>query len=647
MTASTNYLAFDAYDIRDLLNQRLSEGGLFTDQLFTDSNISTLVDVFSYLYDILTYYVNKGASESIFINTTQYENINNIVKMLGYNPKGYIPSILDVVFTKDGSLTGTESIDIPRYTMFATGQTDEYGNEVYYSTVEDYLNVGFSEVGSAIESTNVKLYNGKWLKYTGENVTTSLSTASNGSFIAEGIPFEQFILTNIDSEDNDNPEYVGFPYIHIYVERDGEILQNEWEGISEGTLFGKGTTIYGPTDNIFEIRLNEDKKYVLKFGDGIHGQKLESGDILHVYYLRTFPDVTLSSEFFDGTSSSTSNGIISTSEIDTSSTSTTTWYDEFLGLNYSFSTDVDAIIGSSGSYYYYNELAASSSVEPEDVADIKTNAPDWFRTGGRLVTKEDFISFITSTFKNTVQSVKVMNNWDYLSSFMQWVYNINSTYLNKQRVSEEFYSYADSCDFNNVYIWIKYVNQPISKYTIESMLNTRKLITIEPIILEAFDTYFVPCLTNNSYSVDNWDPNYENYIEIRYDNNSNVSQDRVKSRVINEITNWFEPQFNELGSTIDISQLYNDLLAIDGVDSIYTVYTPYTDGAFDYDNSQYFKGLSFSNWTSSIVDGEDQSIFTGKIQLEDFQFPVLYDSTNLENRVRLVFESYQIPRVEY
>jgi len=40
-------------------------------------------------------------------------------------------------------------------------------------------------------------------------------------------------------------------------------------------------------DNYYELRLNEDKKYILKFGDNIHGKIPENGASIHILYLRS------------------------------------------------------------------------------------------------------------------------------------------------------------------------------------------------------------------------------------------------------------------------------------------------------------------------------------------------------------------------
>ena len=56
-----------------------------------------------------------------------------------------------------------------------------------------------------------------------------------------------------------------------------------------------------------------------------------------------------------------------------------------------------------------------------------------------------------------------MNNYDYMAKFYSWLYRYN-------RISKDIatlgYKFADSCDFNNVYCWLK----GYSKYDINDFI---------------------------------------------------------------------------------------------------------------------------------------------------------------------------------
>ena len=87
--AQNDYLRFSAASMKEFITSQLTASGRYTDQQFEDSNLSTLIDGFAYMYSTLMFYLNNTGSESIFVDAQLYENMNRIVKMLGYNPSGF------------------------------------------------------------------------------------------------------------------------------------------------------------------------------------------------------------------------------------------------------------------------------------------------------------------------------------------------------------------------------------------------------------------------------------------------------------------------------------------------------------------------------------------------------------------------------
>ena len=62
----------------------------------------------------------------------------------------------------------------------------------------------------------------------------------------------------------------------------------------------------------------------------------------------------------------------------------------------------------------------------EDVDSIRENASTWFRSGGHLVTRDDFRRFMLSIYSEDIYSVKVMNNYEYMVKFYKWLDDYNS-----------------------------------------------------------------------------------------------------------------------------------------------------------------------------------------------------------------------------
>ena len=81
-----SYTTFDALTLKQLIKKRLNEGGVFTDQAFEGSNISAIIDIISYSYHTLLFYLNNTASESTFNEALQmtYRSANPLIQVKFY-----------------------------------------------------------------------------------------------------------------------------------------------------------------------------------------------------------------------------------------------------------------------------------------------------------------------------------------------------------------------------------------------------------------------------------------------------------------------------------------------------------------------------------------------------------------------------------
>ena len=90
-----------------------------------------------------------------------------------------------------------------------------------------------------------------------------------------------------------------------------------------------------------------------------------------------------------------------------------------------------------------------------------------------------------------------MNNFDYMAKFYSWLYKYNKI---SKDIASEGYKFSDSCNFNDVYCWLKgYSNYPINDFTkknIERDLLQKKVLTSEIVFLDAITTFFYPYVGN-------------------------------------------------------------------------------------------------------------------------------------------------------
>ena len=323
--------------------------------------------------------------------------------------------------------------------------------------------------------------------------------------------------------------------------------------------------------------------------------------------------------------------------------------------------------------------SSTSAVREETPDDIRERAPHWFKMNNRLVTKDDYEFFMMNepSISGVFNSVKVMNNWEYVSTFYRWLNQLGVTkhdnpryYLNPARFTKYGGAYlSDAVDSNNVYIWyitnfgdVDDINYDQMIQRCKSMMVDIKDMCHEPVMMHALPirceissipsklavkylqtnkTTTVPVLKNNITDDDEEDASY---LEIRMNDDYSISSYEVVERVCSLMSYFFNVKNRMVGfgsfNTNDIVNLIME--KIPGVSDIYTAYKTSK-------NSQpiYTHGISmacFSTNTSLINLGDDLQIKTGNISLEPFMYPVLYTNTEeeLKKRIKVINKNINV-----
>ena len=151
-----SYASFDAQSMRDLIIDRLNNNSSisFTDQNFEGSNLNAVIDIVSYSFHTLLFYLNQTSSESSFSDVQLYENMNRIVKLIDYKPIGKQTAIAPMVL-KGSSNLSTGYYTIPKFS-FTTANGKTYSSN---------RNITFRKTTSATETLsaidNTLFYEGK------------------------------------------------------------------------------------------------------------------------------------------------------------------------------------------------------------------------------------------------------------------------------------------------------------------------------------------------------------------------------------------------------------------------------------------------------------------------------------------------------
>ena len=403
------YAAFDASSLKELIIERLNANNTFTDQNYEGSNLNAFIDVLGYTYHTLMFYLNQTSTESMFSESQIYENMNRIVKTLDYKPVGSQSSTLTI------SASGTDNLPvqtytIPRYSYVNTGAA-------FFSFNRD---VTFLKTQTGIEllsdlSRNALLYEGRFVEYP--------------SYTSTGSPYET--LTVVPGND----VVIDHFNIHVYVQEGGVGGSIHQYNVVDSLFFEK------PTAKACEIRLNESKRYEVKFGNNVTGKQLNANDIVYVYYLESTGELgeieTLAAQNRSVTlfTSEQYNNI--TSSVNVKGT----------GIIYIDQSNADQI-------RINNNEPSTKFYSGEDVESIRENAPKTFSSQYRLVSLKDYETFINTNFSNFIVDVHAMNNTTYLETHIKYLYDLGISKPSiESRVLYNQANFSTSCNFNNIYMY--------------------------------------------------------------------------------------------------------------------------------------------------------------------------------------------------
>lgn len=593
------YVAFDATSLRQLIVNRLNEQKVFTDQNFVGSNLASIIDIIAYSYHTLIYYLNKTSSESMFSEAQLYENINRIVKLIDYNPIGYQTSTL--TFNCSAQTFEQGVYTLPRYSYLLV-------NNVPFSFNEDI--------------TFVK---------TESNTVEPLSEISQQKMLFQGL-YQEYPLYTASGEENETvlinsgTGLVDHFNIDVYVK---SRLTNTW-------------SVYTKTPNLFlengiakkyEIRLNANKFYEIKFGNNINGQKLEPGDQVAVYYL----------------ASNGAQGVVGSNAITPKTrllSYNTIQFNEI--LNNLFSNQYRYLTNDElQNLKFLNTTSSTPIKEGETAEDIRSSAPANYRSQYRLVTTRDYETFIRTNFTNLLTDIKCVNNWDYISTYLKYFYDLGiTTPALTERALFNQVMYADSCNFNNLYLLVvprsaaqnyNYL-LPAQKQLINSSLLSLKSATTETVFLD-------PVYKAVSFGVKNpnsafnltLDPDVC-YIEVIKRTSSRRDNQSITNDIIRVIETYFSRNNLTLGQTVDVRILTQQILNVDGVETFYT-------RRLD-DPSIKIEGLSVFVW-NPIYPNNDNLTTSNNVSLRYFEYPYFDNIDTLATRIKITAVSTVFESVEY
>jgi hypothetical protein len=599
------YLSFDALTLKTFIKDRLNDNKVFTDQNYEGSYISTINEIIAYTFHTLMYYLNRTSTESMFAESQIYENMNRIVKTLDYNPIGeQTPS---TTFGLSGTnILSSGLYTIPRYSSVTNGN-------ITYSINEDIV---ISKLTNNLEEfddivSQKLIYQGTYTEY------PIYQAVGNINEVVHFAPGDTLKVDHFN--------------IDVYVYETENSSWYKWTRVP--TLY-----LENGANRSYEIRLNENKKYEIKFGNDINGKQLKRGDNVAIYYIKS---LGRSGEI--GARSILNKSI----RIMPSNTLTNILNDisEREGNQYNYTTSDNAnnfIITNTNNSTYYQE--------DEDTESIRNNAPGIFRSQYRVVTETDHVNYIKTNFANLIHDVKVVNNWTYLSEQMKYYYN-DIGLNDPNNISNLLYNqvnFADACNFNNVYITavpktIPNTKNPTSTLTpaqkelITTSLKNVKTLTSEIVIIDPVYIAIDICIP--SAGVTTAIVGDVDYTELVIEKDPNSRRD--DNSLILDAANVFFDYFNRnnitLGQILDINTLTTSILSIQGVKTFYTRRTN--------DTTVKYAGLSMLAWNP--IYPTDRQLITKNTSFNYFKYLFLDNKEYFSNKIKVISTTKIYENIEY
>ena len=590
-----DFSLFEATSIKQFLIEQLTNGGIFKDQKYLGSNLNAFIDIIATMLQQIQFHFNTTATENTFATASLYENMNKLTSLLNYKPTGKQTSILPVNIKCQKNISisdNTTPLVIPRYSYIVYNKPFVLRNDLTFSSSNDNSNVVLDDI----------LYQG--------------TLTESEIFETTGENFQ--IITLVDKDKGSTSgRFISDNFFDVYVKEPG----GKWTQYSEVSLLFDASS----GDKVYEKRINEYYNYEFKFGNNINGYKPAPGSEVIIYHIIS-----------DGSSAKIGDEIINDAVLYMYNSAK---YSEIIKDNTTsiFEISPKFITQEQAKLITVDNTGASSASTEAELPDITRELlPKVFAAQNRLITANDYSSYIEKNYSNLVKDNYVFNNEEYTAKYLRYFYNIGLGNPNDNaRVLLNQVNFQTSCGGNNVYITLlpkvntiidskipNYINTSLKRLIVSDLERHNDMVhNVSPVdpIYKAVSFGLYKTDKNNL-------PEYFDDVKLVIIKNrySNFSEDYIRTAVYELFKNYFDNI--KLGDPINIAELSAKLTQIHGVKRI-----EMSDGINVVDK------LTFIIW-NPLYEEDDFTISQQSIPVDSFTYHYFYDFNNFNNKISVINE---------
>lgn len=204
----------------------------------------TLIELFSYMGDVLNYYIDRSANEAFITTASQRDNVLQLARLLSYSPTQSTASKVTLTFQNDTA----SPIVVPAKTQVATSNVSSATSSQIIFETDSAVTVP-AKVGNTAGSVSAAATQGV-------TVTSELVGSSNGTANQTFLLFESPVIGNSIQVAINNVAYTGVQYL----------------------------IDYNNNDPVFTTVTNANNNTYIVFGDGVSGRIPPNGAAIYATY---------------------------------------------------------------------------------------------------------------------------------------------------------------------------------------------------------------------------------------------------------------------------------------------------------------------------------------------------------------------------